>query len=288
MCIFRYGDKTPKGPFARILAVIWILISAIFLSLFTANASSILAMSQAEEDHANTIGKKIGCFNSKHFYDVELNLGAQLIGYRDLFSFILATQTGEINRLVFPNYLDFLYLRMKPNYKSLNDGFLLTNTLNYPFQIGMAFAVDSANMTAMEQSFLKCFRRQLPTLEKQIRRQEIEPTKVKGDSQVEKMKVPLESESLLTHTYWFFVIIVCFSFIGFCRDYWVFRKRSRANRHDPDQQGDNDTDGVFYTDMDGGSRSPKHNSSIDLRYWGGNVYKMSITGSCVPPTQHPR
>ena len=92
------------------------------------------------------------------------------LGYRDLFSFIVATQTGEINRLVFPNYLDFLYLRMKPDYKSLNDGFLLTNTLNYPFQIGMAFAVDSANMTAMEKSFLKCFRRQLPTLEKQVKR----------------------------------------------------------------------------------------------------------------------
>ena len=219
---------------------------------------------------------------------MELNLGAQLIGYPDLFSFIMAIQNGEVDRLVFPNYLDFLYLRTSPNYKSLNDGFLLTNTLNYPFQIGMAFAVDSANMTAMEKSFLKCFRRQLPTLEKQIRRQEMDLTKVKGDSPVEKMKVPLESESLLTPTYWFLVIIVGFTFIGLCWDCWVYRKRSRVNRHYLDQQGDNDTDRVFDTDMDGGSRSPKHNSSIDLRHWGSNVFKMSIAGSCVPPTPHRR
>ena len=55
----RYGDKTPKGPAARLLAVVWIMISTVFLSLFTANASSILAISQAEEDVSNTLGKKV-------------------------------------------------------------------------------------------------------------------------------------------------------------------------------------------------------------------------------------
>ena len=62
-------------------------------------------------------------------------------------------------------------------------------------------------------------------------------TKVKGVSQIEKMKVPLESESLLTTTYWFVVIIVCFTFVGLGWDYWVYRKTSRADRYDPDQQG---------------------------------------------------
>ena len=62
--LFRYGDKTPKGPLARLLAVVWIMISTIFLSLFTANASSIIAISQAEEDYTNTIGKTVHCLIS--------------------------------------------------------------------------------------------------------------------------------------------------------------------------------------------------------------------------------
>ena len=56
---FRYGDKSPKGGLGRVLAVIWIMISTVFLSLFTANATSILQISQAEEDHSLTLGKKV-------------------------------------------------------------------------------------------------------------------------------------------------------------------------------------------------------------------------------------
>ena len=54
-----YGDKTPKGPIARFLAVVWIIISTVFLALFTANATTILQISQAEEDHSITLGKKV-------------------------------------------------------------------------------------------------------------------------------------------------------------------------------------------------------------------------------------
>lgn len=59
MLTCRYGDKNTKGPFARVIAVMWIMISTVLVSLFTANASSILAISQAEEDHSNTLGKKV-------------------------------------------------------------------------------------------------------------------------------------------------------------------------------------------------------------------------------------
>ena len=267
MTTVGYGDKTPKGPVTRILAVIWILISTIFISLFTANASSILAISQAEEDHTNLIGKKIGCLNSRHFFDVELNLGAQWIGFGDTFSFVVASQTGEINRLVFPNYLDFLFLRTKPEFKSFNDEYSLTNTLDHPFQIGMALAVDPANMTTMEESFLRCLRNELPTLEKQIRRTDFGMTNVKGDSKVEEIKVPLDSDSLLTLTYWFFAIIACFISFGLCWDYWVYKKKSQAHDQHRDQPGDVDMAIESNAYMNGGgTQSLSHNSSTNREH----------------------
>ena len=61
--MYRYGDKAPKGIIARILAVFWIMISTVFLALFTANATSILAISQAEEDHSVTLGKRVILYN---------------------------------------------------------------------------------------------------------------------------------------------------------------------------------------------------------------------------------
>lgn len=54
-----YGDRAPKGITARILAVCWMMISVVFLALFTANATTILAISQAEEDHTVTLGKRV-------------------------------------------------------------------------------------------------------------------------------------------------------------------------------------------------------------------------------------
>ena len=91
------------------------------------------------------------------------------LGFGDLFGLIIASQSGHITRMAFPNYLDFLFLRAKEEYKSFNEGYSLTNTLDHPFQIGMAFAVDPANTTIMEESLLRCLRNELPTLEKQVK-----------------------------------------------------------------------------------------------------------------------
>ena len=80
-----------------------------------------------------------------------------------------ALYTGEVHRIVFPNYFDYLYFQTLPEYKIMADEFSLTNTLDYPLQIGMAVAVETSNMTTMEESFLKCFRNQLPSMEKQVK-----------------------------------------------------------------------------------------------------------------------
>ena len=55
---FRYGDKTPKTIFARILCVVWILAGAVLLSLFTANTTSIITEGRMKKN-AQTMGKKV-------------------------------------------------------------------------------------------------------------------------------------------------------------------------------------------------------------------------------------
>jgi hypothetical protein len=66
MCLIHffhsYGDKAPKSVPARIIAVVWVLMSAVFLSLFTANATSILNQSLQGEDYSETFGKKVKTF----------------------------------------------------------------------------------------------------------------------------------------------------------------------------------------------------------------------------------
>ena len=59
-----YGDKSPKSAPARILAIIWVMISAILLALFTAHTTEILDTNN-EEDYASSVGKKVN-INKKH------------------------------------------------------------------------------------------------------------------------------------------------------------------------------------------------------------------------------
>ena len=81
-----------------------------------------------------------------------------------------ATLGSDVDRLMFPNYMDFLLFMKDDTYKGmLNDAFVLTNAIKYPFQIGMAFAAENDNMTTVEERFLQCMRYELPTLERQVK-----------------------------------------------------------------------------------------------------------------------
>ena len=86
-----------------------------------------------------------------------------------MISILVSSQTGLVDRLVFPNYLDWLYLRTLPENAVMRKEFQLTNTLDHPFQMGMTYAVDPMNMTALEETFLRCLRNELPTLEKKVK-----------------------------------------------------------------------------------------------------------------------
>ncbi len=83
---------------------------------------------------------------------------------------VAATQGSNVDRLMFPNYMDFLLFVKDDTYKALlKNAFVLTNAIKYPFQIGMALAVEHDNMTFMEERFLRCMRYVLPTLERQVK-----------------------------------------------------------------------------------------------------------------------
>ena len=41
-CLHRYGDKIPKSSLGRLFGVIWILVGAVMLSMFTAMATNAM------------------------------------------------------------------------------------------------------------------------------------------------------------------------------------------------------------------------------------------------------
>lgn len=53
---------------------------------------------------------------------------------------------------------------------------------------------------------------------------------IKIEPVVKEEKVPLDSDSLLTLTYWFFVIIACLLAIGLAWDFWMYYKRKHAQQ----------------------------------------------------------
>ena len=80
----------------------------------------------------------------------------------------LSAQNGETDRIIFPNYLDFIYLLTLPQNEEMNVDFQLSNTFDYPFQIGMAYAVNPENITKTEKDFLSCLRSILSALDLQV------------------------------------------------------------------------------------------------------------------------
>ncbi|XP_028394083.1 uncharacterized protein LOC114518309 [Dendronephthya gigantea] len=235
MTTVGYGDRAPKGITARVLAVFWMMISIVFLALFTANATAILAISQADEDHTITLGKRVGVLNSKHFIEVELNIGSTVIEYASTLEWIqAATETRDVDRLIFPNYMDFLVFVKDEAYKAmLDDKFVLTNAIKYPFQIGMAVALDNDNMTTAQEYFLLCLRYTFPTLERQARKAlDMSMIEFTENTQTKKLKTALDGDNLLLMSYYFFGIIAVLLLAGIAWDYWMHRQRM-LHWHDP-------------------------------------------------------
>ena len=56
---FSYGDKTTKSLPGRIVAVIWVMFSAILLAIFTAHVTNVLDRSLVSIDNSDTFGLKV-------------------------------------------------------------------------------------------------------------------------------------------------------------------------------------------------------------------------------------
>ena len=91
-------------------------------------------------------------------------------GYGDAFSLLVSVNNGAADRLLFPNYLDWFILTSRPENANIKEDFVLTNTLDHPFQIGLTFAVDPMNTTLLDESFTRCMRKDLPVLAKKVER----------------------------------------------------------------------------------------------------------------------
>ena len=79
---------------------------------------------------------------------------------------LFASTAGTINRILFPNYLDYLVHASRPEAAEMREQMMMTNTLDHPFQIGMVAAVDPTNTT--ESKFIRCLKTELPPLEKKV------------------------------------------------------------------------------------------------------------------------
>lgn len=139
MTTVGYGDKSPKSILARILCVLWILAGAVLLSLFTANMTSIITANRINEN-GDTMGKKIGVVNMEDFVETELNLGAQLVKFDKVQLALEALKEKTIERLLFPHYLDLLFLMEDKHFASLLSGLHIAKVFDNPFQIGMVLS----------------------------------------------------------------------------------------------------------------------------------------------------
>ena len=86
-----------------------------------------------------------------------------------MFTLLVAMNNDQVDRLVFPNYLDWFIMVSGPQTGNLRNDFMLTNTLIHPFQIGLAFAVDPKNVSVMDESFLRCMRKELPVVGNRVK-----------------------------------------------------------------------------------------------------------------------
>ena len=56
---FSYGDKTPKGPIARVFAVFWMLVGITLCSMYTATLTGAITSAVYSENDFSFVQKKV-------------------------------------------------------------------------------------------------------------------------------------------------------------------------------------------------------------------------------------
>lgn len=116
-------------------------------------------------------------FKHLHVHEINFNIiytsissSLSCLDYNTTFNWLsAATQHKDVDRLVFPDYLDFLLFVKDWRYKDfVSDSFVLTNAIRFPFQIGVAMAANAKNLTNVEDRFLHCMREEIYSQEKLV------------------------------------------------------------------------------------------------------------------------
>jgi polar amino acid transport system substrate-binding protein len=116
-----YGDITPKTKFGRLISGLWMFISIIIVSIFTATVASHLTVNKLQteiKDISDISDLHIGSINGTGSSNFLLNRGINFINYPSVLDGLKAVDKKEINAFVFDQaILEYYIIKNKLNEK---------------------------------------------------------------------------------------------------------------------------------------------------------------------------
>lgn len=153
MTTVGYGDKVPGSRIGRVLGIIWIFISIIFFSLFTANASSKLAKSK-EGSNINSLDElryaKVVAVAKSSGEEFLIRENIEYTPKHNIDEAIQSVISGEFDAVV--SNVPVLKYHNKTNFRNeliISDRFLVRNNM------GMALQEDSSLKERIDEILLQ-------------------------------------------------------------------------------------------------------------------------------------
>ncbi|MBI9038297.1 MAG: transporter substrate-binding domain-containing protein [Bacteroidales bacterium] len=116
-----YGDIAPKTKFGRLISGLWMFISIIIVSIFTASVASHLTVHNLQteiKDISDISDLRIGSIDNTGSSNFLINRGLNFINYPSVYDGLNAVNKNEINAFVFDQaILDYYLTKYKLNEK---------------------------------------------------------------------------------------------------------------------------------------------------------------------------